>query len=149
VIVCPSCGEENPDRARFCVACGSPLAGASDRVDEERKYVTVVFVELMGLRGSDPEDLRLVLEPYHARVSRIVANHGGTVDKFMGGTVLGLFGAPIAHEDDPERGVRTALKIRDAVAELDESGPGLDLSVRIGVNTGEAVVTRGRRSARR
>jgi class 3 adenylate cyclase len=144
VIVCPSCGEENPSHARFCVACGSPLAAGPG--GEERKLVTVVFAELVGFRKvtgeSDPEDLRRALEPYHARVSRVVASHGGTIDKFMGATALCVFGAPMAHEDDPERGVRAALRIRDAVAELDEADPQLDLSVRVGVNTGEAVVAR-------
>jgi class 3 adenylate cyclase/tetratricopeptide (TPR) repeat protein len=146
VVTCPSCGEENPERARFCVACGTALTEAPVRLDEERKYVTVMFVELTGFHrttgASDPEDLRRVLEPYHAKVSRVVANHGGTVDKFMGATVLCLFGAPIAHEDDPERGVRTALKIREAIAQLNEAEPSLELAVRVGVNTGEAVVAR-------
>jgi class 3 adenylate cyclase/tetratricopeptide (TPR) repeat protein len=132
VIVCPSCSETNPDNARFCVSCGSPLAERPP--DEERKLVTVVFAELLGLESAgDPEDLRRALEPYHALVGRIVANHGGTIDKFMGSTVLCVFGAPVAHEDDPERGVRVALRIRERVAEM-------GLSVRLGVNTGEAVV---------
>jgi class 3 adenylate cyclase len=145
VIVCPSCDEENPDRARFCVACGTPLPGAPGR-EEERKLVTVVFAELLGFdratREFDPEDLKRVLEPFHARVGRIVANHGGTIDKFMGATVLCVFGAPVAHEDDPERGVRAALRIREGVVDLDDAEPHLDLSVRIGVNTGEAVIAR-------
>jgi class 3 adenylate cyclase/tetratricopeptide (TPR) repeat protein len=142
VIVCPACGEENPEHARFCVACGTPLVSGA----EERKLVTIVFAELLGLRSAtgefDPEDLRRVLTPYHARVRRAIANHGGTVDKLMGPTVLCVFGAPVAHEDDPERAVRAALRIREALAELDEADPDLDLSVRIGVNTGEAVVAR-------
>ena len=134
MIVCPSCSDANPDNARFCVSCGSPLETAGRASDEERKLVTVVFAELLGIEeGGDPEDLRRVLEPYQARVGRIVANHGGTIDKFMGSVVLCVFGAPVAHEDDPERGVRTALRIRDALAELGQS-------VRLGVTTGEAVV---------
>ncbi|MGZ8606193.1 MAG: AAA family ATPase [Actinomycetota bacterium] len=144
MIVCSACGGENPENARFCTSCGAPLGDALGR--EERKLVTVVFCELVGfLRGSgvtDPEDLKRVLEPYHARVGRIVANHGGTVDKLMGATVLCVFGAPVAHEDDPERGVRAAIRIREAVAELDEAESDLELSVRIGVNGGEAVVAR-------
>lgn len=85
MIVCPNCGEENLPNARFCVNCGSPLTPAGERA-EERRLVTIVFAELVGLRKAtgefDPEDLKRVLEPYHARVARIVANHGGTVDKF-------------------------------------------------------------------
>ena len=142
MIVCPNCGEQNHDNARFCVNCGTPLAPAERA--EERKLVTIVFAELVGFRKAtgefDPEDLKRVLEPYHARVARTVANHGGTVDKFMGATVLCVFGAPIAHEDDPERGIRAALRLREAVAELDDAEPSLALGVRIGVNTGEAVV---------
>jgi class 3 adenylate cyclase len=103
VIVCPACGEENPERARFCVACGSPLPEDGVAPGEERKLVTVVFAELLGLRTSaDPEDLKRVLDAYHARVARVVANHGGTIDKLMGATVLCVLGAPVAHEDDPE-----------------------------------------------
>ena len=142
MIVCPNCGQENPERARFCVSCGAPLAAGPERSDEERKYVTVLFAELVGFRPDDPEEMRRVLEPYQARVSRVIANHGGTVDKFMGATALCVFGAPIAHEDDPERGVRAALRIREAVAEIGEEHPDLELAVRVGVNTGEAVVAR-------
>jgi class 3 adenylate cyclase/tetratricopeptide (TPR) repeat protein len=144
-VTCPECGEDNPGHARFCVACGASLFPPSVS-GEERKLVTVVFAELLGVRRAtgtlDPEDLRRVLDPFHARVSRVTANFGGTIDKLMGATALCVFGAPIAHEDDPERGVRVALRIREAVTELDEAEPELDLAVRIGVNTGEAVVAR-------
>lgn len=143
MIACPVCGGENPDNASFCVSCGAPL-GAARVGGEERKFVTIVFAELVGFRRgeSDPEDLKRILEPYHARVRRVVANHGGTVDKVMGPAVLCVFGAPIGHEDDPERGVRAALRIREAVAQLDEAEAHLDLAVRVGVNSGEAVVAR-------
>jgi class 3 adenylate cyclase/tetratricopeptide (TPR) repeat protein len=144
VLTCPNCGEQNPPNARFCVSCGSPLGAVPPARAEERKLVTVLFAELLGFRRTtgdlDAEDLRRVLEPFHARVARIVANHGGTLDKVMGAVALAVFGAPVAHEDDPERGIRSALKIRDAVGELDEADPHLSLSVRIGVNTGMAVV---------
>ncbi|MGH2636499.1 MAG: ATP-binding protein [Actinomycetota bacterium] len=146
MIVCPACGEENPENARFCVGCGAALVVVRPGEGEERKLVTVVFAELVGFRKAtgefDPEDLKRLLDPYHARVGRVVANHGGTVDKFMGPTALCVFGAPVAHEDDPERGVRAALRIREAVADLDEEEPQLALAVRVGVNTGEAVVAR-------
>jgi class 3 adenylate cyclase/tetratricopeptide (TPR) repeat protein len=137
VIVCPACAEENPDHATFCVSCGTRLARARA---EERKLVTVSFAELLGLGALDPEDRRRILEPYHARVRRAVANTGGTVDKFLGATALCVFGAPVAHEDDPERAIRAALRIREEVAELDAAEEGHELSVRVGVNTGEAVV---------
>ena len=83
MIVCPNCSGSNPDNARFCLNCGTALASTALR-EEERKLVTVVFAELLGFRRAtgefDPEDLKRVLEPYHARIARVVANHGGTVD---------------------------------------------------------------------
>jgi len=106
---------------------------------QERKVVTVLFADLVGFTARaeqmDPEDVAAVLAPYHARLRSEFERHGGTVEKFIGDAVMALFGAPVADEDDPERAVRAALAIRDWV--LDEGG----LEVRIGVNTGEALVT--------
>lgn len=141
--LCPVCGEENPDTARFCLSCGTPLAAGGRGPSEERKLVTVVFTELVGLGGgTDPEELKRSLDPYHELVRREVGGYGGTVDKFMGAAVLSVFGAPVAHEDDPERALRVALNVRDAIRELAELDPDLQVSVRVGVNTGEAVVAR-------
>jgi class 3 adenylate cyclase len=144
VLLCPACGERNPERARFCVACGASLVEAGAAGAEERKIVTIVFAELTGLRrvtgAVDPEELKAALEPFHSLVTRVVASHGGTVDKFMGSVALCVFGAPTAHEDDPERGVRAALRVREGVLDLDGHAGDLDLSVRAGVTTGEAVV---------
>jgi class 3 adenylate cyclase/tetratricopeptide (TPR) repeat protein len=143
VIVCPACGRENPDDGRFCGACATPLAApAAPR--EERKVVTVVFADLVGSTaradGADPEDVRAVLAPYHSRLRHELEAHGGTVEKFIGDAVVAVFGAPAAHEDDPERAVRAALAIQEAIDELNEAEPALELEVRIGVNTGEALV---------
>jgi class 3 adenylate cyclase len=66
--------------------------------------------------------------------------YGGTVEKFIGDAVMALFGAPVAREDDPERAVRAALAIREAIAEFNQADPTLDLHVRIGVTTGEALI---------
>ena len=74
--------------------------------------------------------------PYHARLRHELERHGGTVEKFIGDAVVGVFGAPVAHEDDPERAVRAALAIQEAIAEMNEADPTLALEVRIGVNTG-------------
>src|ERR1700693_1788893 len=117
--------------------CGASLAPEAV-AREERKVVTVVFCDLVGFTAKaerlDPEDVRAILGPYHERVRAELARHGGTVEKFIGDAVMALFGAPVAHEDDPERAVRAALAIRDfAVAE------GLEL--RVGVTTGEALVS--------
>ena len=82
----------------------------------------------------DPEDVRRLLQPYHAQVRSELERFGGTVEKFIGDAVMAVFGAPVAHEDDPERAVRAALSIRDKLAEQGE------LEVRIGITTGEALV---------
>jgi class 3 adenylate cyclase/tetratricopeptide (TPR) repeat protein len=103
----------------------------------ERKVVTVLFCDLVGFTSRaeslDPEDVEAMLRPYHARVREELERHGGTVEKFIGDAVMALFGAPLAHEDDPERAVRAALAIRDVA---DEEG----LELRIGVTTGEALI---------
>jgi class 3 adenylate cyclase len=103
----------------------------------ERKVVTVVFCDLVGFTSRseslDPEDVEAFLGPYHARVRTELERHGGTVEKFIGDAVMALFGAPIAHEDDPERAVRAALEIRSFAL-----GEGLEL--RVGVTTGVALV---------
>ena len=140
--VCRSCGQENVPGAKFCSECGVGLVGAT-RTREERKVVTVLFADLVGFTARaeqlDPEDVRSVLAPYYARLRSELERFGGTVEKFIGDAVMALFGAPVAHEDDPERAVRAALAIRDWAR--DESG----VQVRIGVNTGEALISLGAR----
>jgi class 3 adenylate cyclase/tetratricopeptide (TPR) repeat protein len=141
---CPSCAHENEPRAKFCSECGLALA-ASEDPREERKVVSVLFADLVGFTSRaeqmDPEDVRRLLSPYYARLRSELERFGGTVEKFIGDAVMALFGAPVAHEDDPERAVRAALAIRDWVLEDDR------LQVRIAVNTGEALVTLGARPA--
>jgi class 3 adenylate cyclase len=138
VLVCAQCGRENPDEARFCLACGRPFEAAAVRSREERKVVTVLFCDLVGFTSRserlDPEDVGAMLASLHARLRTQLERYGGTVEKFIGDAVMAVFGAPAAHEDDPERAVRAALAIRD---ELREEG---ELDVRIAVNTGEALV---------
>jgi class 3 adenylate cyclase/tetratricopeptide (TPR) repeat protein len=140
-MTCPQCGQENPQGARFCFNCGSALQGAGAR--EERKVVSVLFADLVGFTSRaeqmDPEDVRAILEPYHARLRAELERRGGTVEKFIGDAVMALFGAPTAHEDDPERAVRAALAIRDWIREEGE------LQVRVAVTTGEALVALGAR----
>ena len=147
--VCPACGEENPDRARFCLACAEPLVDAAP-AGEERKVVSVLFVDLVGFTSrsdrADPEDVRATLRPYHERVKADIERFGGTVEKFIGDAVMAVFGAPVAHEDDAERAVRSGLRILDTIEELRSDG--LEISVRAAVTTGEAVVALGARPER-
>ncbi|MEN3342674.1 MAG: hypothetical protein V7644_2078 [Actinomycetota bacterium] len=144
--VCARCAQENPEVARFCLACGSPLAPVQPPV-EERKLVSVVFTDIVGstarAESLDPEDVRALLAPYYARLRKELERFGGTVEKFIGDAVVALFGAPVAHEDDPERAVRAALAIRGAIDELNGADEWLDLKIRVGVNTGEALVVVG------
>ena len=147
---CHSCGQENPDIARFCLACGAPLVEET-AAREERRFVSVVFVDLVGFTSRseqlDPEDVRAILTPYHGTVRDELESFGGVVEKFVGDAVMAVFGAPTAHGDDPERAVRAALAVRDAVAALNEAQPELELRIRGAVNTGEAVVTLSARPA--
>src|SRR5512132_4339312 len=143
MVVCPNCGRENADDARFCSACGVSLTSAK-AAREERKVVSVLFVDLVGFTSRaeqmDPEDVRALLSPYYGHVRDELERYGGTVEKFIGDAVVAIFGAPTAHEDDPERAVRAALTIRDWIR--DQEG---DLQLRIAVTTGEALVALGAR----
>lgn len=135
---CPSCGQESASAAAYCSACGTRLALVSDGHGRERKTITAMFVDLVGFTSSaermDPEDVAGLIAPYQSRAKREIERHGGTVEKFIGDAVVGFFGVPVVHEDDPERAVRAALAIRDVI------GQESDFRVRIGVNTGEALV---------
>jgi class 3 adenylate cyclase/tetratricopeptide (TPR) repeat protein len=145
MVRCAACGRENPPDSRFCSNCGAALTAAEPR-REERKVVTVLFADMVGFTSRaehmDPEDVRALLAPYWTHLRDELERFGGTVEKFIGDAVMALFGAPLAHEDDPERAVRAALAIRDWVGESGE-----ELQVRIAVNTGEALVLLGARPA--
>jgi class 3 adenylate cyclase/tetratricopeptide (TPR) repeat protein len=177
MVTCAACGIENPAEARFCGGCGAALArpcpscgaptaagfafcpacgarigdGEAPPAGEERKIVTAVFVDLVGFtsRASslDPEEVRRLLVPYHGRVRSELERFGGTVEKFIGDAIMAVFGAPTAHEDDAERAVRAGLAVLEAIEELNAGDPTADLTVRIGINTGEAVVTLSARAS--
>ena len=109
---------------------------------EERKLITVLSAEfLTGPSGLDPEILRRMLAPLQARVRLELERFGGSVDRFVGASVLAVFGVPAAHEDDPERAVRAGLRMLDLAPELGADLPELELAVRVGVATGEALVS--------
>ena len=143
MVTCPSCGQENPEGFRLCGMCGAALTPAAEPAREERKVVTILFTDLVGstarAEGLDPEDVRATLSAYYAQLRAELERHGGTVEKFIGDAVMAVFGAPVSHEDDPERAVRAALAIRDSVGD--------ELEIRTAVHTGEALVALGARAA--
>jgi len=136
MLACPSCARENADDARFCSACGTPLA-APEPARESRKVVTVLFCDLVGStalgESTDPEALRARMRRYFDDLRTIIERHGGVVEKFVGDAVMAVFGIPVSHEDDALRAVRAASEMRAAISEH-------GLEARIGVNTGEVVV---------
>ena len=142
---CPACGTENPDRAKFCLECGAPLE-APTRPGEERKLVTVLFADLAGSTALgerlDAEALREVMGRFFAAMREQIEAEGGTVEKFIGDAVMAAFGVPVAHEDDPARALRAALRMQRRLGDLNlelEAAHGVELGMRIGVNTGEVL----------
>src|SRR5579864_9625492 len=111
---------------------------------EERRIVTVLFADMAGSTALgeelDPEEMRRLLTRYYAIARESVAQHGGTVEKFIGDAVMAVFGLPTAHGDDPDRAVAAALAMRDRIradAQLKDR-----LAIRFGVSTGEVVASR-------
>ncbi len=148
--VCPACGKELPGEFPFCPYCAAPLSGIPSPTGvRERKIVSVLFCDLVGFTASseaaDPEEVQARLAPYHAHTRERIEAFGGTVEKFIGDAVMAVFGAPVAHEDDAERAVRAGLSVLEGIEELNAADPALGLAVRVGINTGEAVVTVGAR----
>ena len=157
---CPACGAANEPAAKFCGACGTrlgePLEAGAARLDvaapggspptAERRMVTIMFVDLVGFtnlaENRDPEAVRDLLSRYFDTASEIVGRYGGSVEKFIGDAVMAVWGTPVAHEDDAERAVRSALDIVEAVPLLGTQA-GLELQGRAGVLTGQAAVTVG------
>src|SRR5438093_7180547 len=143
--VCAKCGQENPDIARFCLRCGAPLEAAAPP-REVRKVVTVVFADVTGStklgERLDPESLRRVMGRYFAEMKEALERHGGTVEKFIGDAVMGVFRIPTLHEDDALRAVRAALEMRERLERLNrdlERDRGIAILTRTGLNTGEVV----------
>src|SRR6201996_2512476 len=149
-LLCPACGADNDPTDRFCGQCGTALvdgaaaAGPAPTVSQ-RRLVSVLFADLVGFttlsEHRDPEEVRELLSGYFDRSRRLIERHGGTVEKFIGDAVMAVWGTPVAREDDPERAVRAALNLTQAVAELHP-----ELRVRVGVLTGSAAVEVGAES---
>ena len=143
---CPNCGEQNPDRAKFCLNCATPLTAPAEPAGEVRKTVSIVFCDVTGStamgEGLDPEPLRSVMTRYFDTMRAAIERHGGTVEKFIGDAVMAVFGIPQLHEDDALRAVRAAADMQSDLAVLNrelERDRGVSIRVRIGVNTGEVV----------
>ena len=139
-VSCPACGGENPSGQRFCGHCGVALAPAPGPLPgEERRLATIVFADISGFtnfsKTTDPEDLRTLVDSCMAKLGEIVERYGGSVDKVMGDAIMAVFGAPVAHEDDPERAVRAALEMQRCATENASEFGGFAL--RVGVNTGD------------
>ncbi|MCC6740774.1 MAG: tetratricopeptide repeat protein [Planctomycetia bacterium] len=135
---CPRCRAPNPPGCRFCNQCGSRLGTATFEDDgKERRVVTVLFADVSGFTSLaeklDPEEVEERIRACWARLTPVVERHGGYVDKYIGDAVMVLFGAPTAHEDDPERAVRCSLALHQALRDD-------RLRLRIGVHTGEVIV---------
>jgi class 3 adenylate cyclase/tetratricopeptide (TPR) repeat protein len=142
---CPSCGEVNPERARFCLSCGAAIAEPRP-AREVRKTVTTLFCDVVesSVLGeqADPELVRRVLSRFFDEMRAVIERHGGTVEKFIGDEVMAVFGVPITHEDDAVRAVRAAAEMRSRLRRLNEEFErefGVSLVTRMGINTGEVV----------
>src|SRR5256714_8799220 len=145
VQICPSCGEENPDKFRLCGFCGTALAPALP-LQEVRKTVTIVFSDLKGSTAMgeklDSEAVREVMTRYFDEMRAALERHGGVVEKYIGDAIMAVFGLPRVHEDDAVRAVRAALEMRARLAELNveiEQRWGGTIGNRTGGNTREGV----------
>ncbi len=157
-LTCPGCGAAGLPGASFCGECGAALGrpGAADpssvalgELPEERRRATVLFADISGYTAIaeqlDPEVTKSLVDRALKRLSREVTDRGGHIDKLIGDNVMAIFGAPVAHEDDPERAVRAGLAMQSAMseinAELDSraASKGIELTLRVGINSGEVL----------
>lgn len=141
---CSRCGAPLPAEARFCPSCGLALEARAAR--EERRIVTILFADLVEFTAMsetrDPEDVKRIIDRAFEGLAETVTVYGGRVDKILGDEIMAVFGAPQAHEDDPERAVRCALEMQRSLAAYSEqlrAERDLTLLMRMGVNTGEVV----------
>src|SRR6266550_3574119 len=123
MLICPSCGEENPDRFRLCGYCGTALV-AEQPAEKFRKTVTILFCDLKGStplgEKLDPESLREVLALYFNDMRVVLERHGGKVEKYIGDAIVAVFGLPRAHEDDALRACRAAADMQRTLGIVNE-----------------------------
>jgi len=150
---CPRCSTPATDDAKFCANCGAPLPRPRE-AEGERRVVTVLFCDVKGstalAESLDPEDWAAIIGGAFDALTEPIRHYEGTLARLMGDAVLAYFGAPVAHEDDPERAILAALEMRRAAAAYSdrlraERGIG-ELGIRIGINTGLAVLGEAGRS---
>jgi class 3 adenylate cyclase/tetratricopeptide (TPR) repeat protein len=154
---CSNCGTENPPGAKFCIECGAALdsraapapapAPPEEPLPEERRKATVLFADLSGYTAvaerMDPEAVKAMVEGALRRLGDEVVRYGGSVDKYIGDNVMAVFGAPVAHEDDPERAVRAGLAMQAAMDEINDGIEGdVSFLLRVGINSGEVLAGR-------
>jgi class 3 adenylate cyclase len=162
-VVCPNCQSSNVGNARFCVNCGlrltteqpieAPLfhdvlrAPKAAPAQGERRVITALFCDVVRSTALaehlDPEEWREIMNRAFAILTGPIERYDGTVARLMGDAFLAFFGAPTAHEDDPQRAVFAALEIMNDVrpfAAQIKAQYGLDFAVRVGINTGPVVV---------
>src|SRR5271167_4375539 len=138
LVICPNCGTVNVPLAKFCIECGTALAPKGDitrplplngndnrlMLPEERRVVTIMFADIIGSTPLadrlDPEDMRAILTGYFNLMTEQIRRHGGTVEKYIGDAVMAVFGAPVAHEDDPDRAIRAALDMQKALDDFNQ-----------------------------
>ncbi|HEU5199222.1 MAG TPA: adenylate/guanylate cyclase domain-containing protein, partial [Ktedonobacterales bacterium] len=156
-VTCPACGAANAPTAKYCNECGSLLSAAKPPAaaqipslaaleTEERRIVTILFADMTGSTSiadrMDPEEVRLLMAGYFGVIEQVIHRHGGIIEKFIGDAVMAVFGIPVAHEDDPDRAVRAALEVLQALQRFNEQRQSeepqaLPVQVRVGINTGE------------
>ncbi|HUA36269.1 MAG TPA: adenylate/guanylate cyclase domain-containing protein [Candidatus Binataceae bacterium] len=166
--LCPKCGADNPAGKRFCGECGTSLGvpgaaasakqlndspirlaetPAAENLEGERKTVTALFADIKGSteleQDLDPEEARAIVDPALKLMIESVHRYDGYIVQSTGDGIFALFGAPLAHEDHPQRALFAALKMQDELhryaSALRERGRP-PIEIRVGVNTGEVVV---------
>jgi class 3 adenylate cyclase/tetratricopeptide (TPR) repeat protein len=149
---CPICRSINPSEFKFCGRCGSEISQnreASEKVTDhksERKHVTVLFSDLSGYTAMterlDPEDVRAILNKVFKTISDIIEKFDGFIERYIGDSVMAVFGIPKAHEDDPSRALHAAFEIHAAVKSMDpwiRKKTGRPVFMHTGINTGLVV----------